>query len=163
MSVIAWDGKTLAADRAVSCGSTMYETRKIIALADGVVLAWFRTTEAGIALARWYEAGRDPEKWPAAQGSDDWAGLIVFRDGCLYGYERLCIEQKVIAPYVAFGSGADVALGAMFAGAPAEMAVRAAIKHNEGCGFGVDAYPAPRAVHEADPAVGVDSGVWPPG
>lgn len=56
----------------------------------------------------------------------------VFRyDGCGFPYEEL-------GEYNAAGSGMDCALGAMFVGASAIEAVRAAIAHNTGCGGDVD-------------------------
>lgn len=50
---------------------------------------------------------------------------VLFREGWLsYGHQ----------PYFAIGSGADIAFGAMYAGANAAAAVRAAIHHGVSCG-----------------------------
>jgi hypothetical protein len=109
-----------------------------------VVLGWAGDSEKGMAAAKWYESGADPEKYPECM-SEEWNKtpnftrlIVVTRDRCVT-YECLPIPLE-IQPPCAFGSGADFAIGAMAMGASARRAVEVANDHSWSCGFGVEAY-----------------------
>ena len=139
MSVVAWDGRTLAADRALSCGDTVTEGKKILRLDDGTVLAWVGVQQHGLVLAQWYQNGAKPEEWPEFQGEDSFTQLIVGLPGKgVVFFESTPVPQEVHSRYAAWGSGSDLALGALFTGAASITAVRAAIRHSSSCGFGVN-------------------------
>lgn len=140
MTVIAWDGKTLAADKqGTSCGLKITLT-KIKKLENGAVVAWTGKNEHGIELSRWYLDGADPEKWPAYQGTEDWTRLIVADKGKVFSFEQRPVPQPVEDPIQAWGCGRDFALGAMALGANAVGAVEIASRFADGCGMGVDAF-----------------------
>ena len=57
MTVIAWDGETLAADRQSLRGDTIMTTRKLWPLKNGGVVAISGLLSHGIALKKWVENG----------------------------------------------------------------------------------------------------------
>ena len=137
MSIIAYDGKTLAADRQGTCADLAATHTKIKKIPSGEVLAWTGEEEQGLCLALWYEAGSPVDKWPKFQEGDDWTRLIVASKEGVFTYEQVPKKVCVEDPFMAWGSGRDFAMGAMAMGADAEKAVLIANKHNIYCGKGV--------------------------
>lgn len=143
MSVIAWDGKTLAADKRATLGSLIRTTTKIFRHGDAL-LAYAGDQSFGEQIKAWWIAGADPEKFPASQrDKDDWAGLLVIRPRADPGlriarYERtphpLFFEDETFA----IGCGRDFAMAAMYVGKTAREAVEVAIALDSGCGNGID-------------------------
>lgn len=141
MTVIAWDGKTLAADRQMTWAEMRSTVCKLRKLPNGEVLGVTGNSARAVVVLKWYEDGADPEKWPQCQTEADYARLIVARPGGkLVYFDWLPIEQIIIDPFMAFGVGRDFALGALAMGATAVQAVEAASKHCNTCGMGVDAF-----------------------
>ena len=140
MTCIAWDGRTLAADKQGTQCDMRITVTKITRLTSGALVAWTGTIEQGIELARWYEDGADPGKWPSYQATDEWARLIVVEKGKAYTYEKRPIPQLVEDPFQAWGSGRDFAMGAMGMGADARKAVEVASIFSTTCGGGVDSF-----------------------
>lgn len=138
MTVIAWDGKTLAADRMSTCADMPRITRKLRRLGNGEVAAITGDEDMGCRLIRWYEDGADPAKWPESQRGDNWSRLIVLSADGLKFYEREPHPMRCLDPFMAFGSGRDFAMGAMAMGASAEEAVNVACRFNIFCGCGID-------------------------
>lgn len=133
----------MAADSQATNGGRFIQTEKCWRIPGGA-LAVVGQAEQGLALRDWYINGADPAKWPEFQKGDDWTNLIVFDGGRLVEYERLPIAQTVFGPHAAFGSGADLARGAMAMGATAAQAVEVAIKYNIYCGGPVVAFEVAR-------------------
>lgn len=96
--------------------------------------------ENGLAVAKWYEDGADPDRWPDSQSDkNDWASLVVFKpDGSVIEFERLPIAQPVMETFFAWGTGRELAIGAMAAGADAREAVCIVNRYSTTCGIGVD-------------------------
>lgn len=140
MSVVVWDGKTLAADKQGTICDMKVKTTKIKRLPGGEILAWVGTQENGLALANWFVNGCKPEEWPECQKGDDWTRLIVVIKGKAYEYEQLPIRQCVEGTPHAWGSGRDYAIGALAMGATAAEAVKVASRFSTTCGLGVDAF-----------------------
>jgi hypothetical protein len=146
MSVVAWDGRFLAADRCIissgmrQFGSKMIATR--IKDKPTTVIAWTGNHSQGIALARWYLGGEEPKKWPAFQSSDDWTRLIVASEGDVWCYEQLPEKIGVDDEFSAWGSGRDYAMGAMHMRASAKEAVEAACAFDINCWFGAEVHKA---------------------
>jgi hypothetical protein len=139
MTVIAWDGKTLAADQQASTNDTRRLSIKIRQLPSGVVIGSTGDQGRGSALELWYEKGARRSCFPSVQKPDEWARLIVATADGVHEYENCPEPMPLLDRYFAWGSGSDFALGAMFAGADAKKAVQAAIAHCTSCGFGVTA------------------------
>lgn len=145
MTTIAWDGKTLAADCQATSGNLRTLVTKIVQIENGDILAWTGSQEQGLVLMDWYRSGAERNKWPTFQSDkNDWTRLVVFTKHNLYEYEQQPFPQLVETKISAFGSGRELALGAMSHGATAEEAVLTAAKFDTGTGFGVMSFPALR-------------------
>jgi 20S proteasome alpha/beta subunit len=140
MTVIAYDGKSLAADRLCVTGDTLSTAKKLFRISDTVAVSVCGGESACQALLDWIRA-RDtdnPAPWPECQKTDDWASLIIAGpDGCCY-YNREPHPVGVIDKFAAWGVGREAALGAMAMGADAKRAVEIASEWVCGCGRGVD-------------------------
>lgn len=139
MSVIAWDGKCLAADKRATLGTLIRTTTKIFHLVYALA-AYAGDADAGEEVFAWFKDGADPSKFPASQrDKDTWAGLlIVWPDGGLWKYERTPYPLKFPPQQFAIGSGRDFALDAMHCGKTAAEAVEVACVFDSGCGNGMD-------------------------
>ena len=157
MSVVVWDGKTLAADRQCTNFGLRYACTKMRRLTDGTVLAIVGHMDSGLLMMDWYESGCKKEEWPlmdwyesgckkeewplVQSDNDRWSRLIIlFPDGRLAQYERCPALEYITTAPLAWGGGADFAMGAMAMGADARRAVEIASIYSEGCGFGVEAF-----------------------
>lgn len=140
MTVVAYDGHNLAADKRSVCGGKIATTTKVRRIATGEVLAWTGMQARGELLARWYEAGADPTAWPVPNDDEnDCVRLIVAdRHGCKF-YEQ-AVPIKVEDAFMAWGSGADFATMAMHLGLNAKSAVGDTSLFSIGCGNGVDSF-----------------------
>lgn len=149
MSVIVWDGKTLAADTLGTNEGLKRQMSKTMKWFDNnamhtpVYLAWTGQQDHGGALWRWYLDGQKPAEYPDFQKTADWTRLIVVmmveKQWILFAYEQTPYPMTMSAP-CAFGSGRDFAMGAMAMGADARKAVEIACKFSTGCGLPVEAY-----------------------
>lgn len=139
MSVIAWDGFRLAADKRILMGNMIRTTTKIFR--DGNALVGYSGgADAGEEILAWFRRGRDPATFPESQrNKDDWAGLlVVFDDGIIWKFERTPYPVKFPPQLFAIGSGSDFALAAMHCGKDAAQAVEIACLFDSSCGNGVD-------------------------
>jgi len=139
MSVIAWDGKTLAADKRACLGSLYRTTTKIFDLGDAFA-AYAGNADAGEEVLAWFKDGRNPDKFPPSQRDrDEYAGLmIVWANGEIWKFERTPHPIKFPPQHFAIGSGRDFALAAMHLGKSASEAVEVACALDNGCGNGID-------------------------
>lgn len=138
MSIVAWDGKILAADKLAIYGDTLRTMEKLWKLSNGEVIAVVGNLANGLLIKQWYEAGAKQEEWPECQKEESWAQLIVAsEEGCFY-YDSQPLRFKILDPFCAWGIGRETALGAMEMGANAVRAVEVASKHISGCGRGCD-------------------------
>lgn len=139
MTVIAWDGHVLAADKQATYGDTKRTTTKIFRVNDSEVIALCGSIGAALVLLDWYKSGAQKESWPQQlQDSDDWAQLIIAAANGVRFYDRRPYFQMLEDPFMAWGLGNEFALGALSMGASAIQAVEIASKWCEGCGMGVD-------------------------
>lgn len=137
MTVIAWDGNTIAADSLANDAGLVRIVHKLLRVNDGVI-AVTGSMDQGLELQAWFEQGADPAKWPEFQKKDDWTRLIrATREGCWW-YERTPYPQRVIAPFTAFGSGRDFAIAAMHMGKSTREAVELACELTTECAGPVD-------------------------
>ena len=137
MSVIAWDGRTLAADKRLCLGTLIRTTTKIFRVGDALC-AYAGEAGAGEEMLAWFRGGAIPSEFPARQRTDEWAGLLVIRKGEILKYEKtpypLMVEDKTYA----IGCGRDFALAAMHLGHDARTAVEVTIALDNACGNGID-------------------------
>ena len=139
MTIVAWDGETLAADKqATICGHGTTVT-KIFRAGDGLVGFAGRASQAMEMLA-WLAAGAEADDFPESQRDEDNAAAMLVITGeskiLLYefGPHPVLFEQKTFA----IGSGRDYAIAAMYLGKTALEAVEVACILDTDCGCGID-------------------------
>lgn len=139
MTCIAFDGVTLAADRKVD---GRYNARKIIKLKKGGYLAAAGYLDDLIEVARWIDRGMKDADNPFGKlnGAKDGSHyLLVNEKGVPFMFTSPWLRPfRVTEKLIALGSGGDLALGAMAAGAPARKAVSIACRFDPDCGMGID-------------------------
>lgn len=146
MTVIAWDGATLAADcMAVVGGGIKRKVSKIGYLSKGAcgqIYAMTGNWDVAAEILGWLNAGGSedkPEGFPAS-ARDGNATVIVFAPPSVFAYQsgpyplRLDGESPC-----AFGSGRDYAEAVMYLGGDAKEAVEVACHFQVDCGMGVEA------------------------
>lgn len=139
MSVIAWDGKTLAADKR-ACNGTLIRTCTKIFRVYGNLIGYAGDAPFGESMRHWIASGEKPEDFPDSQrDKEDWAGVLIIRpNGQIQKYERTPHPLTFEDQFFAIGSGRDFALAAMHLGLDAKQAVEVAIHFDSGCGNGID-------------------------
>lgn len=139
MTCIAFDGKTLAADKLATIGSTAYTVTKIWRL-RGCLVAGAGDFDRINEMAAWFAAGAEPEKLPPFQrDNNDFVALLVIQpDLSILRYERGPVPCKYESKMHAMGSGREYAMAAMYLGKTAKEAVEIASALDVTCGNGVD-------------------------
>lgn len=137
MTVIAWDGCTLAADRLADCAGARRSTTKIRRIGDAMAGG---AGDMGriVAMMAWAEAGCVVADFPPGATDDNWAVLLLVRDGIAVTYEHGPHPLKFEDASIAIGSGRDFAMAAMHLGLDAAGAVAVACALCPSCGGGVD-------------------------
>lgn len=145
MSVVVWDGKTLAADRQVSDGSMVRTTTKIRQITTGKFKGYLIGAVGATATANlmmdWFEAGAKPEFFPYeyAKSAEMGASLIVITQKKeIWRFDHLPVPIIMEDDEYATGSGRDFAYGAMSMGADAAKACEVACTHSTECGVAID-------------------------
>ena len=145
MSVIAWDGTHIAADKQSTVSDIRMTTTKMRRLKSGEIAAWTGSQECGLILARWYEEGADSHRWPEFQkDKENWTRLIIVSSEGAFFFEMQPVAQVVEDQFMAWGSGRDFAMGALAQGATAKEAVAIANRLCTTCGLGIDVYDTTR-------------------
>lgn len=139
MTAIAWDGKTLAADRMTSDEWVLRTTRKIAMLRGHLVGCAGNAAAAREALA-WFGRGALESDFPAVmRDKDDSPTMIVISpDRFVFMYQRSPQPIELLDEVQAIGSGADACIAAMLCGKTAAEAVAIAAQICRGVGRGVD-------------------------
>lgn len=142
MTVIAWDGKTLAADKLTCNGWTRGSTTKIFRH-GAELLGVTGSLPIGLEVRDWYAAGAVRSDFPTHnRDADKGASLIVIKpDRSVWKYENGPIPFRVEGKFCAFGSGDEAALVAMYCGKSAAEAVGLVSMVNTTCGMGIDTLP----------------------
>lgn len=130
MTTIATDGTTLAGDSQITDHGTIHSKSftKVYRLQDGSV---FGFTGSPFDVCQWLDfLNGIVSELSASDGSE---ALVLRPDGRVFCFNHIgrCYEQSVPT---AVGSGAAMALGAMFAGADPRWAVSIAAALNTGTG-----------------------------
>ena len=140
MTTIAWDGTTLAADRAAWSNGMKYRVRKVhkVQAPDGrtFLVALAGDGHFAPSLLKWMRGGQHPGKSP-----DEHATIAIVIDEkrrvWRMSSDSLCYCQ-VLEKVHASGAGQDFAIGALEAGATAVQAIKIAAKRSDMAGLGVD-------------------------
>ncbi len=140
MTVIAWDGKTLAADKMMSFGTTNHvKVTKIIKI-DGMLVGTSGSAALGNELKNWVAKGRKIEEFPTDQRDSEkcCSLLIIEPSGTILLYNNGPYPTTIHDKFFAIGSGDEFALAVMFLGRSAREAVNVAIQLCQSCGLGID-------------------------
>jgi hypothetical protein len=135
MTTIAYRAGICAADTLAQIGSTsLGSVTKIVRSASGDLAGAAGLASYAEAFRHWVTGGENGDP-PQARETDHVfdRGVIFRRSGEIVVFEPEG-RFSVAAPYYAFGSGKEIAIGAMFMGATAPQAIEAAIKHDDGTG-----------------------------
>jgi len=127
MTTVAWDGKTLAADSQGTIGGIRCKVAKILRSRNGFLAAAAGPADAILPWLRWVAAGLKPDEQPE-QLSDKGMVMIVDPKGRVYTFEGSPVRMPLLDKFWAFGSGGELAMGAMAMGADARTAVKVAAK-----------------------------------
>ena len=139
MTVICWDGKTLAADK--RAGTELPRTvTKIRRTATGVLIGCTGSACTDMELMAWYEAGAIVADFPPTQRVNATSSHMIVIE--LDGRIRMFMESPYAATLEdgrhAIGSGRDFAMAAMHLGKTALEAVEVATALTATCGNGID-------------------------
>ena len=140
MSVVCWDGKTLAADRQATRDSNRTTCHKLVWVQDvDMAVAWVGIHSNGLIMLEWFANGADPNEFPDIEDEcDSRTNLIVASRKGITIYDQTPVPMHFKDKLQAWGSGGAIALGAMAMGADAIKAVKIASKFDVYCGMGVD-------------------------
>ena len=138
MTVIAWDGTTLAADRMISfTDGTSIESTKIWRRdLDGVIYGIAGDNSKRLDLKAWFDDGGEPDEFP--EGCDAEL-LYVEPNGASFliggSPHPLPIEGSGRS---AIGNGSPEVIALMHVGFSSELAVQKVCEVNHFCGLGID-------------------------
>lgn len=138
MTIIITDGKEMVADK-MSWGTTINTTTKVFKI-NGMMVG-FAGRQLNIESAKkWAEDGFIPDAMPESQKDREQSCSImaVNQEGEILVYENGPYPWKSESGLHATGTGAELALGAVFAGATLATAVCIAIHRGGMCGRGID-------------------------
>jgi ATP-dependent protease HslVU (ClpYQ) peptidase subunit len=132
VTIVAYRSGVMASDSATSSDClNLASMRKITRTPNGTLVGAAGSAYYIHMFLEWAEKGFNPKKKPPAP--DDFTGFIVHPDERAFFIESDLVFYPVSAPFFSLGSGADVALGAMAAGATAIKAVQIAIDYCHAC------------------------------
>ena len=136
MTVVAFDGNSMAADRQGEFFCTKTDRTKIRRIGS-IMVGCAGEARASEAVCKWLESGADVEMFPKIAESDK-ANVLVAGPNGLFLYENSPHPMQLENKFFAIGSGGDAAMAAMHLGCDAERAVEVACAVATSCGGGVD-------------------------
>jgi ATP-dependent protease HslVU (ClpYQ) peptidase subunit len=137
MTVIAWDGKTLAGDK-LACGGTRTTVTKIARLPDGRLIGLAGSGSIARELAAWALAGEDPSNWPESADKDEASMIVITRGQLPRVYYNRPFPMLPEDKFFAMGCGEAYAMAAMYLGHDARRGVEIACALDANCGSGID-------------------------
>jgi ATP-dependent protease HslVU (ClpYQ) peptidase subunit len=138
VTVLAWDGRNLAADKQSTADNLRRTVTKIHVVPEGIV-GFCGSTVAAAALLQWFRGGRRQGEYPDIQRSDkDAYALFIDWTGQSWSYEDHPYPIKNEDDLSAMGSGRDFAITALHLGHNAMKAVEVACQLTNCCGMGMD-------------------------
>ena len=137
MSVVVWDGTTLAADRqCTSAGSRRTATK--IWKHEHNLIGGVGVLTSLHAMVNWVSGGMDPKQFPAIKDDDQLTMFVIPKVGLPVRFENSQFPIPIEDKWFAAGTGCDYAYGAMEMGADSKRAVQVACVYDIYCGQGVD-------------------------
>jgi hypothetical protein len=145
VTVIAWDGQTLAADRQMEAFGGRSTTTKIFRYGN-VLCGGSGDASCSFRVLEWIRSGRAPADFPKFEPNDDVEVIVIEPGPRILIYERHNTPIHVEDQHYAIGCGRHHARAAMYCGRDARGAVEVANALHTGCGGGCDSLtfdPAP--------------------
>ena len=152
MTVIAWDGETLAVDGLTEQGGMQYTADKLFTIDDDpqmgpskdlpiaapALISGAGSVRGIMHVLQWYREGAKGEFPSIAWNNGDPQVVLVVVNK--YGAWEFCHETPRHVGFEPFGwgFGGAMAMGVMLAGKPAHDAVEITNAHMEACGRGVE-------------------------
>ena len=157
MSVVAFDGKTLAADKQATCQGIKTTCHKIALVCDEKIdyaVAWVGVLSVGQSMMQWFASGADADDFPSFGAELEGTTLLIVasRKGVMI-YEQNPVPLTFFDKFQAWGSGGPIALGAMAMGADAKKAVKIASTYDVNCGMGIEYFTVKPDKKKADEKV----------
>lgn len=148
MTVIAWDGRTLAADR--EAGDSWIKCNSVIKIAclAGHLVGCAGPASAAREMQAWFAAGADPAAFhESLRKLDNLTMLAIAPDGTVKVYQNtpypVIYAEGEFGNRYAIGAGKEAAMAVMLAGHDARRAVEITSLVCAGCGNGVDTLTFP--------------------
>lgn len=145
MTTIAFDGKTLAADRCSWSGGCRRQVRKVfrVTATDGrrFLVAFAGNGMFAGAVLAWMRGEREAPNWEdfgKAEERDHQCALVIDEQYRIWQLGNQLTYSRERERIYAFGGGQDIAWGALEAGATARQAIKIAMKRGDYAGLGVD-------------------------
>ena len=136
MTVIAFDGQAMAADRQGELFCTKTFRTKIRRIGS-LLVGCAGEARASEAVCQWLVSGADSARFPNIAEADKANVLVAGPDG-LFVYENSPFPMRLENKFFALGSGGDAAMATMALGFDARRAVEIACEVCTGCGGGID-------------------------
>ena len=140
MTIIAWDGTTMAADKQATASGFALITTKIFRLPIGIV-GFSGDSGCTMRLLEWLKRGGLEIEYPTWDDKNNADALLVTPKCEVFYYSSDCkgIPEIIGNPFVAMGGGRDYALATMHLGHNAVKAVEVTCALDVFCGCGIDA------------------------
>lgn len=138
MTVVCFDGKTLAGDK-FSMGHSINMITKVFKI-NGMLVGFSGKSVLIEIVKEWAKRGFNKEDMPEEQKDPEKFIQII----CINQDRQILVYENSHIPWInergihGIGSGCDIALGAMAAGKSAVEAVRITCKFSVACGLGID-------------------------
>lgn len=131
MTTIAYRDGVMAADSGCfNNGLYEGEVDKIWVMPDVGVMACCGEYGAILKVVEWLKDGAQPNRKPRLSKESQFAGLLITPEGEVLHYQIGLRPLRIVADFHAIGSGRQIAVGAMAAGASAEQAVQIACHYD---------------------------------
>ena len=139
MTTIAWDGKTVAADRLATRGGNLRSDVSKLHVSIEWVYGGAGQLDATLEIAHWLLTGASPDARPTLEEGGAYGLAIRRSDGRCFRVEgKRPVLCEVRETFTACGSGRDFAIAAMALGKNARDAVKLAAQFDIFTGGGVD-------------------------
>lgn len=137
MTIIAWDGTRLAADKMATSSGVPLTCTKIHRV-HGHLVGLAGDGDACRALLEWARQGYVPSTYPQLAKDEGPDMLVISPEGTAAVFGKGPYPLELQDKFVAIGCGRDFALAAMYLGRCAATAVEVACALDIHCGCGID-------------------------
>lgn len=137
MTIVVFDGTSLAADKAAICMGYATTVTKIYRVPGGLV-GLAGDGDHAMRLLDWFRKGRDLATYPKDQAENDVSAVLIDHQRRIWSYGKTGFPQLCEDKVYAMGHGRDFALAALYLGCDARKSVEVTCALDALCGNGVD-------------------------